>query len=73
LIILDIMMPKMDGWEVLQSLKLDEETKTIPVIICSAWGEPELAKSLGAVEFLRKPVTQRDLLFTIHKTGIFND
>jgi CheY-like chemotaxis protein len=73
LIILDIMMPKMDGWEVLQSLKLDEETKTIPVIICSAWGEPELAKSLGAVEFLRKPVTQRDLLFTIHKTGIFNE
>jgi len=73
LIILDIMMPKMDGWEVLQSLKLDEQTKRIPVIICSAWGEPELAKSLGAVEFLRKPVTQRDLLATIHAIGIFND
>jgi len=73
LIILDIMMPKMDGWEVLQSLKLDEQTKTIPVIICSAWGEPELAKSLGAVDFLRKPVTQRDLLVTIHNTGIFNE
>lgn len=70
LIILDIMMPKMDGWEVLQSLKLDEETKKIPVIICSAWGEPELAKSLGAIEFLRKPVTQRDLLATIHAIGI---
>lgn len=73
LIILDIMMPKMDGWEVLQSLKLDEQTKKIPVIICSAWGEPELAKSLGAVDFLRKPVTQRDLLATIHTIGIFND
>ena len=73
LIILDIMMPKMDGWEVLQSLKLDEQTKTIPVIICSAWGEPELAKSLGAVDFLRKPVTQRDLLVTIHNAGIFTE
>jgi CheY-like chemotaxis protein len=71
LIILDIMMPKMDGWEVLQSLKLDEQTKTIPVIICSAWGEHELAKSLGAVDFLRKPVTQRDLLVTIHNAGIY--
>ena len=72
LIILDIMMPKMDGWEVLQSIKLDEKTKTIPVIVCSAWGEPELAKSLGAIEFLRKPVTQRDLLATIQSIGIFS-
>lgn len=72
LILLDIMMPKMDGWEVLQSLKLDQETKQIPVIVCSAWGEPELAKSLGAVEFLRKPVTQRDLLATIQAIGVFN-
>jgi len=31
-----------------------------------------LAKSLGAVEFLRKPVTQRDLLATIHSIGIFS-
>ena len=72
LILLDIMMPKMDGWEVLQSLKLDETTKNIPVIVCSAWGEPELAKSLGAVEFLRKPVRQRDLLAAISKIGILD-
>lgn len=72
LILLDIMMPKMDGWEVLQSLKLDEMTKSIPVIVCSAWGEPELAISLGAVEFLRKPVRQRDLLATISKIGILD-
>lgn len=72
LILLDIMMPKMDGWEVLQSLKLDEATRNIPVIVCSAWGEPELAISLGAVEFLRKPVRQRDLLAIISKIGILN-
>ncbi|MBI9049224.1 MAG: response regulator [Anaerolineaceae bacterium] len=70
LILLDIMMPKVDGWELFQSLKLDENTKHIPVIICSAWGEPELAKSLGATAFLRKPVTQRDLLSTIQSLGI---
>ena len=56
------MMPKMDGWEVLQSLNLDETTRHIPVrSVCSAWGEPELARSLGAVEFLRKPVRQKRL------------
>ncbi len=62
LILLDIMMPKVDGWEILQSLRLNEKTKHIPIIVCSAWGEPELAKSLGANHFLRKPIVQRELL-----------
>ncbi|MBE0685863.1 MAG: response regulator [Anaerolineaceae bacterium] len=61
-ILLDIMMPKLDGWEILQSLRLNERTKHIPIIICSAWGEPELAKSLGANHFLRKPIVQKELL-----------
>ena len=54
LLILDVMMPHIDGWEVLQNLQLDPETKHIPIIVCSAWGEPELARSLGAVAFLEK-------------------
>jgi CheY-like chemotaxis protein len=62
LILLDIMMPKLDGWEILQSLRLNEKTKHIPIIVCSAWGEPELAKSLGANYFLRKPIVQKELL-----------
>ncbi len=62
LILLDIMMPKLDGWEVLQSLRVNEKTKNIPIVVCSAWGEPDLAKSLGANHFLRKPIVQRELL-----------
>lgn len=62
LITLDVMMPKMDGWEILQALKTDEQTRSIPVMVCSAWEEPELAKSLGAAAFLKKPVRQQDLL-----------
>ena len=62
LILLDIMMPKVDGWEILQSLRLNDKTKHIPIIVCSAWGEPELAKSLGANHFLRKPIVQKELL-----------
>lgn len=61
-ITLDVMMPSLDGWEILQSLRADPETSHIPVIVCSVWDEPELASSLGASAFLKKPVTQRDLL-----------
>ena len=73
LLILDVMMPHIDGWEVLQTLKLDQETKHIPVIICSAWGEPELARSLGAVAFLKKPVIQKDLLEVIVHLGLVQE
>ncbi|MDO9086140.1 MAG: response regulator [Anaerolineaceae bacterium] len=62
LILLDIMMPKLDGWEILQSLRLNEKTRHIPIVVCSAWGEPELAESLGADYFLRKPIVQKELL-----------
>ncbi len=70
LIILDVMMPHIDGWEVLQTLLLDPLTKNIPVIICSAWGEPELARSLGAVDFLKKPIIQKDLLDALVRLGL---
>ena len=61
-ITLDVMMPTVDGWETLQALKADPETHHIPVIICSVWDEPELASSLGADGFLKKPISQRDLV-----------
>lgn len=68
LILLDIMMPNLDGWEVLQSLRLNEKTKRIPIIICSAWGEADLAKSLGADYFLKKPIIQKELIDILQKT-----
>ena len=61
-ITLDVMMPNVDGWELLQALKLDPQTHSIPVIICSALDAPELARSLGAASFLKKPIVQKDLL-----------
>ncbi len=70
LITLDIMMPKVDGWELLQALKTDTQTKDIPVLVCSAWEEPELAASLGAAGFLKKPVRQRDLLAALERLGL---
>ncbi len=65
LILLDVMMPQLDGWEILQGLKLDETFRDIPVIVCSAWESTDLAKSLGAAEFLKKPITQERLVAAI--------
>jgi CheY-like chemotaxis protein len=70
LITLDVMMPRLDGWEILQALQLDEKTRGIPVIICSAWEEPELARSLGAAAFLKKPIVRFTLLNALEKLGI---
>jgi CheY-like chemotaxis protein len=64
-ITLDIMMPTQDGWEILQALKNDPATRSIPVIICSVLEDPELAHSLGAAAYLQKPITQAELLDTL--------
>ncbi len=67
LITLDVMMPQIDGWELLQHIKLDEMLKNIPVIVCSAWDDPDLSHSLGAAGYLKKPVTQKMLLKAIEE------
>ncbi len=61
-VLLDVMMPAMDGWEILQKLKSDPETAQVVVIICSVWDQPELAYSLGANGFLKKPINQAELI-----------
>ncbi|MCL6511170.1 MAG: response regulator, partial [Anaerolineae bacterium] len=61
-IVLDVMLPRQDGWEVLRALKLHERTRHAPVIICSVMHQPELASQLGAAGYLKKPVTQAQLL-----------
>jgi CheY-like chemotaxis protein len=66
-ITLDIMMPSQDGWEILQMLKDDPVTQGIPVIVCSVLEDPQLAQSLGAAAYLRKPVAQDDLLAALDR------
>ncbi|MBI3958814.1 MAG: response regulator [Chloroflexi bacterium] len=62
IILLDVMMPEQDGWEVLQHLHNHPATARMPVIVCSVLQEKALALSLGAAGFLAKPVTQQSLL-----------
>jgi len=61
LITLDVLMPSMDGWSVLQEVKADPELEHIPVMMISIVGDKDLGYTLGAVECLTKPV-DRDRL-----------
>jgi len=61
-ITLDVMLPKKDGWEVLQTLKSDPQTADIPVIIHSIVDNKELAFALGATDYLMKPLDKEALL-----------
>lgn len=69
-IILDVMMPEMDGWEFLQRLRANPATASIPVIICSVFNDPELAFSLGASLILPKPVSRNDVLDALRQLGV---
>jgi PAS domain S-box-containing protein len=66
-ITLDILMPKMDGWSVLGNLKKNPDLKNIPVIMLSITDDKRLGYTLGASEFLTKPIDQKELLSTIGK------
>ncbi len=66
-LVLDIMMPKMDGWSVLQSLRQRPETANIPILICSVVEDEALSQALGATECLRKPVSQGDFLAALSR------
>ncbi len=60
IILLDIMMPEMDGYEVCRQLKMDDRTRRIPVIFVTALGEVEdesRGLELGAVDYLTKPIS----------------
>ena len=70
MIILDVMMKGVDGWEILRRIKLEPHTSQIPVVICSVFFEPDLAKSLGATAFLIKPVTQINLFSILREQSI---
>jgi signal transduction histidine kinase/CheY-like chemotaxis protein len=66
-ITLDVLMPGMDGWEVLRELKADPETSEIPVIMVTMTDDRELGYALGATEFLTKPVVRDQLVQLLNR------
>ena len=64
LVLLDVMMPRVNGFDALAALKADTRTSPIPVIMVTAKGRPEdmtMARSLGAVEYITKPWADGDV------------
>jgi PAS domain S-box-containing protein len=64
---LDIMMPGVDGWQVLTELKSNPETRDVPVMICSIIEEQERGFSLGAADYLVKPILEEDLVHALNR------
>lgn len=61
-VVLDIRLPRLDGWEVLSALKADEDTAQVPVLIVSIVDERARGLALGAADYLIKPVGRDELL-----------
>lgn len=71
LILLDLLLPKMNGYLVLEALKQDPRTSGIPVLVMSAKAQEQdikLARSLGAVDYLVKPFHPKQLVQIIRST-----
>jgi CheY-like chemotaxis protein len=62
IIVLDVMMPQIDGWEVLGRLRQHPLTSRLPIIVCTILAQEELALSLGASALVCKPITRQDFL-----------
>jgi signal transduction histidine kinase/DNA-binding response OmpR family regulator len=69
-ITLDVMMPEMDGWEVLSAIQANDKIKNIPVIMLTMADEPDLGFSLGATDYLTKPVNWNQLSSILKKHQI---
>ena len=61
------MMPGIDGWKVLDTLKSDPATRHIPVIVCSIIDELDKGFNLGATDYLVKPILEDDIVNALDK------
>jgi len=69
-ITLDIMLPDMDGWEILKRLKSNDATKLIPAIVVSVVDNPELGAVLGSIDYFVKPLAVKELVKRLSKLNL---
>jgi CheY-like chemotaxis protein len=66
-IVLDVMLPEIDGWELLGRLREHPVMRALPIIVCTVMPQEQLALALGAADYLRKPVSREMLLSTLDR------
>ena len=69
-VVLDIKLPRLDGWQVLAELKASDDTAVIPVIIASVVDDRPRGQALGAAVQLLKPVSRDDLMVALRSVGV---
>ena len=69
-ITLDIILPEVDGWEVITRLKSDASTSAIPVVVVSVVDNPELGMALGAIDYFVKPVEAKELIARLNRFNL---
>jgi CheY-like chemotaxis protein len=62
IVVLDVMLPEIDGWQLLGQLRTHPALETVPILVCTILPQEELARALGASGFLRKPVGRDEFL-----------
>lgn len=70
LILMDMQMPVMDGWQAVPILKADDRTKNVPIIAFTAQAKPEdkaRAREMGCVDYYTKPMDPEELLALVQK------
>lgn len=67
IIVLDVLMPEKDGWTVLGRFREHPKTRDVPIIVCTILPQEHLALTLGAAEFIRKPVDRTTLLTALER------
>jgi CheY-like chemotaxis protein len=69
-IVLDVMLPRIDGWELLGRLRAHPRTQAIPIIVCTILPQEQLALALGAAAFIQKPVDRAAFLSAIERLTV---
>ncbi len=69
-VVLDIRLPRLDGWQVLHSLRKDPLTAAIPIVVASVVDERARGLAQGASAYLRKPLSRDDLLAALAGVGV---
>ena len=72
LVVLDVMMSSLDGWQLYHQIR-KSIFGTRPVIFCTVLGQERLAKTLGADDYIRKPVSRENFLATLDRQWLINE